>query len=392
MNSQRGFLLANRTNSQNMKSKIHTTNHISISVFILTCTVLLLSCGGCRSGKVEQAEPINEEHPTHTETEIMAVDTTTQAWQDQHYYRGTKVPLPDSLKIREGLGIRFWYTLPDDSYKAIVFDQVGDPKTEVTRIHFIDSLTREETATLVLYEENPYKDLPFDRISDDRLMKVDGIIRYDLREKTKEELRPFLMDMGVNMDTVTSRIVGAEVMTGNNSPEERTALANSYAIQVLDEDGQIIANQTTYKIYDRYGRQTGEIRENGHGLYQFAITRDGQHLAASFGGRYGCRSGQYITPYFKIFKTSGGEAIHREDMEFSGGIAANFNYFTLWDGGPVNNMNCNVYLLDKQRIISLNFKYPPTDKSWNENGVNAKLNSYIFKDYINSSFSFSINK
>lgn len=36
-----------------MKSKIHTTNHISISVFILTCTVLLLSCGGCRSAKVD---------------------------------------------------------------------------------------------------------------------------------------------------------------------------------------------------------------------------------------------------------------------------------------------------------------------------------------------------
>lgn len=35
-----------------MKTKINPTNHIGISVFLLTCTVLLLSCSGCRSGKV----------------------------------------------------------------------------------------------------------------------------------------------------------------------------------------------------------------------------------------------------------------------------------------------------------------------------------------------------
>lgn len=373
-----------------MKTPTNTNNHIGISALLLACTVLLLSCGGCRSSKVQ--EQVNNPLPINTEPDTSVEDTTSQVWQDQHYYRGTKLPLPDSLKTREGLGIRFWYTLPDRSYKAIVFDDAGDPKTEVTQIHFVDSISKTTTYSLAVYEHNPYKELPYTRISGDRLMKVDGIIRYDLKGKSNEELRPLLMSMGVNIDTVISKIVGAEVMTGNNSPEERTALANAYAIQVVDEDGKIIANQTTYKIYDKYGRQTGEIKENGHGLYQFAITRDGKHLAASFGGRYGCRSGQYITPYFKIFNTSDGKVIHREDMEFSNGVAATYNYFTLVIGKPFDKYDMKIFGID-HKIVSSGVIPLLGKQDWKPNSIIVNGKEIMFTD--TSYFStqpFSIEK
>jgi hypothetical protein len=319
------------------------------------------------------------------------IDTTSQVWKDQHYYRGTTIPLPDSLKDTPGLGTRTWYSQKKYEYKPIVFDNAGDPNIEVTKIHFMDSITKAPTSSLIIYEKNPYKDLPYKRISGNRLMKVDGIIRYDLNDKSKNEIKSFLLSMGVNIDTVPSKIAGIEVMTGENSPEEKTALAISYAIQVLDVNGKIIANQTSYNIYDRYGNKTSEIIENGHGLYQFAITRDGQHLAAVFGGRYGCRSGQYLKPYFKIFKTKDGEVIHQEDMEFSDGVAAHYNYFTVWDGGSIGNMNCRLFNIEFEKIYDLNFKDIPRKNSWNERTVITKLDKYDFTDTKLKSSSFKVN-
>ena len=331
-----------------MKTK-NLTNIITCSVFMM---ILLISCNGCRSGRVVETNqnPLPLISDPEKQNNI-SEDTTSQEWKDKHYYRGTYVRLPDSLKTHKGLGKRFWYVLPDSSYKAIVFDDANDPGIQATRIHFMDSISKKAILSLTLYEHNPYKDLPFTRISGDRLMKVDGIIRYDLKDKTREEMRPFLMEMGVNLDTVTSRIVRAEVMTGNNSPEERTALANAYAIQILDEDGKIIANQTTYKIYNRYGKKTGEIKENGHGLYQFAVTKDGQYLAAVFGGRYGCKSGQYIEPCFKIFETERRQAIHVEFIEFSEGITCLYNYIVLNIGGsPKNGFIKKIYDLESNMV------------------------------------------
>jgi hypothetical protein len=364
-----------------MKSKsIIKATTFTYTAFVASI-LFLISCGGCGSGKVvgDQDYPkVSDSSQSNSIPISIVEDTISQIWQDQHYYRGTKITLPDSLKSRKGLGTKFWYSLPDDSYKAIVFDNAGDPKIEVTQIHFIDSTSRLVTSSLTLYEHNPYKDLPFRRISNDRLMKVDGIIRYDLANKAKKELRDLLRGMGVNIDTVTTKIVGAEVMTGNNSPEERTSLAVSYAIQVIDELGQIIANQTTYKIYDRFGVKKSEIIENGHGLHQFAITRDGKHLGAVFGGRYGCRSGQYLPPYFKIFKTDTAEFIHKEDMEISNGVSARFDYITIRNGGPVGNEYYTVYLIKNKLKFVLNFKDHPYNKDWKEHGVLTRKDKYEF--------------
>lgn len=333
------------------KNKVQISISLASMILIIIAFIVFVSCNGCSSNKQIKSDQVNNGQRLQNENKKSLSDTTSQVWKDQHYYRDTYIPLPDSLKIRDGLGSRFWYNLPKYEYKPIVFDDANDPEITITKIHFMDSLTKKATNSLIVYEQNPYKDLPFDRISGDRLMKVDGIIRYNLSSKTKEELRPFLMDMGVNIDTVTTKIVGAEVMTGNNSSDEKTALANSYAIQVVDEDGNIISNQTTYKIYNRFGKQTGEIKENGHGLYQFAITKDGNHLAASFGGRFGCRSGQFIKPYFKIFKTINGEVIHQEDMEFSDGVSSCFNYFCVVLGGrPRIGYEMSIYDLDTKMI------------------------------------------
>jgi hypothetical protein len=349
--------------------------------------ILLICCNGCRSGRV----PNNKQSPYPNTELIMEYknikeDTTSQEWKDKNYYRGTHIRLPDSLKTNKGLGKRFWYVLPDSSYKAIVFDDANDPGVQATRIHFMDSLSKKAILSLTLYEHNPYNDLPFTRISGERLMKVDGIIRYDLKDKTREELRPFLMEMGVNIDTVLSRIVGAEVMTGNNSPEERTALANAYAIQVLDEEGKIIANQTTYKIYNRYGKKTGEIKENGHGLYQFAVTRDGKHLGSVFGGRYGCRSGQYLKPYFIIFETESKHALHKEDIDLSEGVTCIFNYIVLNVGGsPKYGYSKKIYDLETKIVYEGGNDNTPKipllkREGWKQNSIFVNGKNRFFSD------------
>lgn len=58
-----------------MKTKIHTTNYIGISVFLLTCTVLFLSCSGCRSGKING---VSIQTDTHTDSSqlVSSGDTT----------------------------------------------------------------------------------------------------------------------------------------------------------------------------------------------------------------------------------------------------------------------------------------------------------------------------
>lgn len=375
-----------------MKSKNMFIRPLYMVSLVIYIVIILISCNGCKTYKTTKNGDFSDVSHVIQEQQVAEVDTTTQTWQDKNYYRGTKIPLPDSLKTREGLGIRFWYNLPKNENRPIIFDNVGDPRTEVTRINFVDSISSKTTYSLIVYEHNPYKDLPFKRITGERLMKVDGIIRYDLSSKTKEELKSFLLGMGVNIDTVTTKIVGAEVMTGNNSPDERTALANSYAIQVLDKEGQIIANQTTYKIYDIFGKQTGEIKENGHGLYQFAITKDGKHLAASFGGRYGCKSGQYIQPYFKIFKTINGEVIHQEDMEFSDGVSSCYNYFCVVFGGrPRIGYEMSIYDLDTKMIAHGNIPLIKKE-GWKRSSVILNGKEVSFADSYFTNKPFTVKK
>ena len=363
----------------------------SISLLGLFCiTVGCGGCGGVKGGAKADTKITTKpfESTGYAATE-RSIDTSSQKWLDQHYYRGTTISLPDSLKNAPGLGESSWFNLPTYKYEPVVFDKLDKPNLEEVQVYFMDSLTKSPIKSITLWKENPYNVLPFNKISTDNLMKIDGITRYDLRKVPREKLKTFLLSMDVNLDSIKTKIVGAEVMTGQDSPMERTSLVNSYALSIIDENGMMVAAQTTFKIYNKYGIKINDIIENGHGLYQFGITKNGKYLGAIFGGRYGCKSGQYTMQYFKIFNTFNGDAIHSESIEDSESVFANFNYIVVTTGGDTQmGFDKKIYNFNDLKIYSARIPLLRTNE-WNDDGIIVNGRKIYFKDNYFRQSSFS---
>ena len=165
---------------------------------LLVIVVALVSCGGCRSGKSIEIIKITDTLQIKNDQIASTEDTTTQVWQDQHYYRDTKIPLPDSLKGKQGLGINYHHGNPaliNNAPRYIYMLSVDDSNVDEYNVQkqilvFKNPKTLDVIKTINLVKENPYHKMGLKR----REEPYPAVYYFLIPEgkDTKQALRKFL--------------------------------------------------------------------------------------------------------------------------------------------------------------------------------------------------------
>lgn len=164
----------------------------------MVIVVALVSCGGCRSGKSIETIEITDTLQIKNDPIASTEDTTTQVWQDQHYYRDTKIVLPDSLRIKQGLGINYHHGNPaliNNAPRYIYMLSVDDSNVDEYNVQkqileFKNPKTLDVIKTINLVKENPYHKMGLKR----REEPYPAVYYFLMPEgkDTKQALRKFL--------------------------------------------------------------------------------------------------------------------------------------------------------------------------------------------------------